>query len=320
MPGAEVKADLWVNEYITPWDIYSHGVEAVLCARRTKYQDMQIVTTGAYGKGLVLDGKWQCCSGDEFIYHEALIHPPCILHRAPRRVLILGGGDGAALREALKWTTVEQAVMVDIDGEVVDACREHLPELHQGSFDDPRAEVIIGDALHYLDNAQSEWDVIISDLTDPVEEGPSFPLFTREYYEKCRRALKPEGFFALQAGPVSPAEVRYHARVHNTVKAVFENTQSICAPTVTYGQPWGFVLASDQSLPARPEPEAVDRLLAETVKGELTMLDGTWLLGLLSTPKLVRRCIAEETRVYTLDDPAKFFGSGMGASASDEKR
>ena len=133
MPGAEVRADVWISEYITPWDIYQHGVNRILASKRTNFQEMQIVETGAYGKALVLDGKWQSCTGDEFLYHEPLVHPAMIAHGNPKRVLILGGGEGATAREVLRWKCVERAVMVDIDGEVVAACREHLPEMHQGA-------------------------------------------------------------------------------------------------------------------------------------------------------------------------------------------
>jgi len=103
MSGAELKADLWVSEYVTPWDIYQHGVVEVLASGRTRFQDMLIVRTGAYGKALVLDGKWQSCTGDEFLYHEALVQPGMIMHGAPRSALILGGGEGATAREILRW-------------------------------------------------------------------------------------------------------------------------------------------------------------------------------------------------------------------------
>ena len=135
MPGAKLDADLWLNEVITPYDIYAHGADSILAYRKTKFQEMYIVESGSYGKGLMLDGKWQSSTVDEFIYHEGIVHPPLILHGDPKKVLILGGAEGASIREVLRWKTIERVVMVDIDGEVVEACREHLPEMHQNSFD-----------------------------------------------------------------------------------------------------------------------------------------------------------------------------------------
>ena len=233
MPGAEVRADLWITEYITPWDIYEHGITRILACKRTKFQEMQIVETGAYGKALVLDGKWQSCTGDEFLYHEPLVHPAMIGHGAPRKVLILGGGEGATAREVLRWKSVEQVVMVDIDGEVVEACREHLPEMHQGACDDPRVEVRIQDALAYLEEARSTFDVIISDLSDPIEDGPSFKLFTRETFERAKGALAAQGVFVVQAGCVSPPELYMHARLVSTLRRVFAHTASLCACTTS---------------------------------------------------------------------------------------
>ena len=136
MSVRDVVTDFWVSEHITPWDIYSHGIIDVLTHKKTAYQEMYIVETGVYGKALVLDGKWQSCTGDEFLYHEPLVHPAMIFHGGPRKVLILGGGEGATAREVLRWKSVEKVVMIDIDGEVVEACKQYLPEMHQNVFDD----------------------------------------------------------------------------------------------------------------------------------------------------------------------------------------
>ncbi|HAG82148.1 MAG TPA: polyamine aminopropyltransferase [Cyanobacteria bacterium UBA12227] len=310
MAGSQVGADLWISEYVTPWDIYVHGITKVLAYKKTAYQDMYIVETGVYGKGLVLDGKWQSCTGDEFIYHEALVHPAMICHTNPRNVLVLGGGEGATVREILRWKTVEQAMMVDIDGEVVEACREHLPEMHQNAFDDSRTNLVIADALEVLDQTDQQWDIVISDLSDPIEEGPSFQLFTKEYFEKVQRVLAPGGYFVIQAGPVAPAELRLHARLVNTLKAVFPNVHSYSAPTPTYGSPWGFAIGSTEAIATQPDPATIDQLLQEKTTGGLRLLDGITLLGLFQTPTYIRQAIAAETQIYTLNEPPKFFGKG----------
>jgi len=314
MAGAEVKADLWVSEYITPYDVYQHGVVRILEAARTSFQEMQIVETGAYGKALVLDGKWQSCTGDEFLYHEPLVQPAMILHGGVRRALVLGGGEGATLREILRWKGVQEAVMVDIDEQVVEACKRHLPEMHQGAFEDPRTRLVIGDALEFLDGTITPYDLIISDLSDPIEEGPSFKLFTKEYFEKVQRVLAPDGLFVVQAGPVSPAEMALHVRLLNTVGSIWPYARSYCSYVPTYGSPWGFGLASNHPLNTRPEPDLVDEQLARETSGGLRFLDGESLLGLLQTPSHIRRAIQAETEIYTLDHPPRFFGTGLGGS------
>ena len=311
MAGSELKADLWVTEYITPWDIYVHGVTTVFAYKKTPFQEMYIVESGAYGKGLVLDGKWQSSTVDEFLYHEALVHPAMIAHQAPKKVLVLGGGEGATIREVLRWKTVEKVKMVDIDGEVVAACQEHLPEMHQGAFDDPRTELVIGDALEVLDNTEEQWDVVISDLSDPIEEGPSFKLFTKEFYEKVDRVLAPNGKFVLQAGPVVPPYIATHGRLVNTLNTVFKHNVSYTTFVPTYGEPWSLTLSSHTPLDTRPEPAATDQLLAEKTTGELGLIDGMTLLGLLQTPTYIRRAIAQYQEIFTLSEPPKFFGKGV---------
>ncbi len=306
-----VGADLWVTEYITPVDVYAHGVSRVLAFRKTAFQEMYVVESESYGKALVLDGKWQSCTGDEFLYHEPLVHPAAVHHGAPRQVLILGGGEGATTREVLRWQTVEKVVMVDIDGEVVEACRQHLSEMHGGSFDDPRFELKVGDALEYLDETAEDWDLVISDLTDPIEEGPSFRLFTKEYFERVRNVLTPDGIFVLQAGSVAPANLPIYARLAHTLQAVYRHVQPYTTYASTYGAPWGFLLASDRPLPTTVDPQAVDRRLQEKVTGPLKMFDGTTMLGLLHPPAHIRRAIAAETEVYTEAHPPKFFGKGI---------
>lgn len=310
MTGSEVKADLWIKEYITPWDVYEHGITKILAHKKTNYQEMYIVETGAYGKALILDGKWQSCTGDEFLYHEALVQPALICHQNPQKVLVLGGGEGATIREVLRWKSVEQVTMVDIDGEVVAACQEHLSEMHQHAFDDPRVKLIIGDAIPVLENTTQQWDIIISDLSDPIESGPSFALFTQEYFQKINRALASGGMFVVQAGPVAPAEITLHARLVNTVASVFPHVVSYASHVPTYASPWGFALASHQAITTQPNPETVNNLLASKTTGELRLIDGITLLGMLQTPAYIRRAIEEQSQIYTLKEPPKFFGKG----------
>ena len=311
MAGSQLQADLWINEYITPWDIYSHGITKVLAYQKTAFQEMYIVESGAYGKALVLDGKWQSCTGDEFIYHEVLVQPGMIAHGNPSSALVLGGGEGATIREILRWKSIERVVMIDIDGEVVEACKKHLPEMHQGAFEDPRTELKIADALKELDTTRETWDIIISDLSDPIEEGPSFALFTKEYFGKLKRVLNPGGKVIIQAGPVSAPEIKYHARLVNTLKAVFKYVAPMSAVTAGYGMPWGFALCSDEPIETSPNPETVNNLLAEKTTGGLRFIDGSSNLGVLQTPVYIKQAIASETTVYTTAQPPQFFGTGV---------
>src|SRR4051794_12198639 len=171
------RPDTWRTFDVLPGERASYEVTRVLAQATTAFQDVEIAETRAFGRALFLDGQPQSAVADEYVYHEALVHPALVSHPDPKRVLIAGGGEGATLREVLRHPGVERAVMVDIDGELVDLCREHLAEMHHGAFDDPRADVVIGDALAYLREHDERFDAVVIDLTDPSEEGPIGELY-----------------------------------------------------------------------------------------------------------------------------------------------
>lgn len=292
----------WIGEAFTADDVWQHRITKSLFECQTPFQQLSIVESGVYGKALVLDGHWQTCTGDEFLYHEPLVHTPMALHGHARRVLIAGGADGGAAREVLKWKSVEQIVMVDIDAVAVDACRTWLPEVHQGSLCDPRVQIEIADAYDFI-KTQRGWDVIIVDLTDPIESGPAYKLFTREFFSLCRDALATGGYFINQAGALSPPLMTPLARTAKTIGSVFSATKVVQTFVPTYGSPWGLILASDAEIPFPQTAGKIDRLLAEQTVGQFKMFDEQTLNSLLQPAKYVRDRIAEETVVYTLDNP-----------------
>jgi spermidine synthase len=298
----------WFTEEVSPFDLYIHGASNVICSLKTPYQKMEIVETPTMGKALILDGKVQSATEDEFLYHESLVHPACLSNGAPKTVLILGGGEGATLREALRWKTIERAVMVDIDRQVVEACRDNLPEMHHGSFSDPRAQLVFSDALEFLESSDVKWDIIISDLTEPLEGGPSFKLFTKECFELARKHLAASGSFVLQAGPVGPQYLKLFARLASTLKTVFQYTLAYSVSVPSYPAPWGFLMGSVTPISPPPNPEETNSLLAEKTIGGFRMLDGQALLGLLHTPLYVRSAINSEKHVFTLQAPPQSFG------------
>ena len=142
----------WFFETTTAFEGHMHAIARTIVEAQTKFQHVEILQTAAYGKTLVLDGRIQSSQGDEFIYHEALVHPGMLTTEGPpRSALVIGGGEGATLREILRYPSITRAVMVDIDGEVVELCKVHLPEMHRGAFDDPRTEVRHEDTRAYLE-------------------------------------------------------------------------------------------------------------------------------------------------------------------------
>lgn len=303
-------------DFCTPSTFFCHQLIKTILVQKTEYQEMQIVDTEDYGKALILDGDWQSSVIDEFIYHESLVQPAMIEHTSPRQVLILGGGEGATLREVLRWKTVERLVMVDIDGDVVSQCRQYLPEMHQGAFDDPRVEVIIDDALKFLETSTSKWDVIISDLSAPVVDGPSSYLFTQEHFQKISSVLNSDGYYVIQAGSVCPVSMKPYARLANTLATVFPHILPYSSFVPSFGQAWGFILASAQPCCATPQPEQVNQLLAEKTTGGLSMIDGASLLGILQLPLYIRRAIETETEIFTMANPPQSLHQGILGTSS----
>jgi len=293
----------WLVEWGSPWSAHMHAIGRVLYEGRSKYQHIMVVEFKELGKALILDGKTQSAIVDEFVYHEALVHPAMILHGAPERVLILGGGEGATAREALRFDTVKEVVMVDIDEEVVRVSKELLPEWHQGAFDDPRLDLKIMDGLEYVESApRAYFDVIIADLADPLEAGPAYKLYTLEYYEKLRTLLRPGGVFVTQA--TSPTQTTYtHAVIYNTIRAVFRHAAYYHVYVKSFDSLWGFVIASDEKDPAVLDAAAVDEYISQHVRGENRFYDGVSHTHMFSVPRYLRREIESVTDVATLDNP-----------------
>ena len=292
-----------VAEWISPGEACVREARRVIAAGRTRFQEYLIAELEGLGKALVLDGKVQSSLLDEHWYHEALVHPVLLAHPCPRRVLVIGGGEGATLREVLRHRCVEEAVMVDIDEELLRVAREHLGEWHQGAFDDPRARLVVGDGRKFLEEAPGEsFDAVILDLVDPMEGGPAARLYTVEFYRLVRRVLRGGGVAVTQAtSPSLTPEV--YATIKNTMAEVFEKVRPYMIYMRSYNGLWGFVAASDSIDPGRLGPEEVDRLIGERITGSLRFYDGNTHLWMFTLPKPVAETLNTVKRVATDDNP-----------------
>jgi len=294
----------WFFETTTAFEGHMHAIARTIVEAQTKFQHVEILETAAYGKTLVLDGRIQSSQGDEFIYHEALVHPGMLATDSPpRRALVIGGGEGATLREILRYPSITRAVMVDIDGEVVELCKTHLPEMHRGAFDDPRSEIRHEDARAYLERTGDRFDFITVDLVEPLEEGPACMLFTQEFYTLVRDRLTPGGTMTMQAGMTKLGELAFFTSIHRTLREVFPVVAAYQSFISCFGTPWGFILASKKVDPGRQDAQAVDRLAAERLTGSLEYWDGVTHQHAFSLPKFIRKAIARQTRVVTDANP-----------------
>lgn len=299
------KSSKWFLDYLSPNEAHMHGITNVVYTKKTEFQQMEILDTESYGRCLALDGKMQSSEMDEFIYHEVLVHPAMLTHPEPKNVFVVGGGEGATLREILRHKTVTHAHMVDIDEEVVMVSKEQLPKYADGAFDDPRTKLSFMDARRYLEETDEKFDVIIIDICEPVEEGPAYLLYTREFYKLVTERLTEEGTIALQAGTTSVGKLINLTAVHNTLSQVFPVVVSMQAAIPSFGLPWGFTLASKKNDPRKFSTELVDKMVAERITGELEYYDGDAHQFCMHLPKYIRKAIAAQQ--YVIEDNSPLF-------------
>jgi spermidine synthase len=187
----------WFQEKLFAHVRQTFEITRVLFRERTEHQDLIIFETPTYGRVLALDDIIQVTEKDEFVYHEMMTHVPILAHGRARRVLIIGGGDGGILREALRHK-VDKVTMVEIDRGVVDMCLKYMPSIPQKAFDDKRTDLVITDGAKYVAETTDKFDIIIVDSTDPM--GPGEVLFTEAFYKNCRRCLNDGGILVNQNG------------------------------------------------------------------------------------------------------------------------
>lgn len=252
----------------------------VYAVEKSPYQEIVFAELDGFGKALVIDNFIQSTESDEAFYHELLVHPAMILHPNPARVLIIGGGEGATLREVLKHNTVKEAVMVDIDPVVVEFSKKYLEHMHQGSFNDPRARVIVMDGLKYVKEASPGYfDVAIMDLTDPYAGDVAKPLYSEEFYRDVKRILESNGVMVTQAGSSYFYTSEYDYVLGN-IKKVFKYIGEYNIWIPSFGLNVNFIIASDTYNPHSITPQEFDEKLS--MRGVKTrFINGEKYLGLL---------------------------------------
>ena len=233
----------WIEETLHADFRFKMKVDRMLFEGRSENQHVAVVENGTFGRTLYLDGVLQTSERDEFIYHEMLTHVPILGHGDVRDVLIIGGGDGGMLEEALKHQTIERATMVEIDPSVVEMCREHLPSISKGAFDDPRTDLVFADGVDFVKTTDRRFDVAIIDSTDPI--GPGKVLFTDDFYRSTKGVLKDGGILVTQNGVpfVQGGELQQSMRA---LKGLFADATAYMATVPGYvGGPMAFGWATD---------------------------------------------------------------------------
>jgi spermidine synthase len=244
------EMDLWYTEKQTKNHGITTKINKTLYHDKSEFQTLDVIETAEFGNMLVLDGMVMTTDRDEFVYHEMITHVAMNTHPNPKRVLVVGGGDGGAIREILRYPSVEQAVLAEIDGKVIEASKQFFPKI-AGGLDDPRVDIQVADGIQHVRDNKGKYDVILVDSTEPV--GPAVGLFQKPFYEEIYEALKEDGIMVAQTE--SPWFNRDLIRqVFRDISSTFPITRLYTASIPTYPSGlWSFTIGSKKY-----DPLAVD--------------------------------------------------------------
>lgn len=230
------------------------------------WQRIEVWDTPQLGCLFTLDGRPMTSAGDEFIYHECMTHPAALAHPAPRAALVLGGGDGGAARQLLRHPGIERIVVAELDPEVVRLTGDYLPDVRGGAFDDPRVELVIGDAAAFVARTAERFDLVVFDLTPP--DSPAAGLYTPAFYDELKRAMTADALISLHLGSPWHHAARIEGLLEN-LRAAFAVVRPLAAYVPLYGSLWLMAIASDRldpatldaaTLRARIEARGIERL------------------------------------------------------------
>jgi spermidine synthase len=226
----------------------------------TKYQTLELVDSNEFGRVLILDGITQAAQRGECYYHEPMVHPAMCTHPSPRKVLVIGAGDGGIIKEVLKYPCVRSVDLAELDEGVISFSRKYLPSIHQGAFDDPRVRIHITDGRKFVEKNPKSFDVVIMDMTDPF--GPAKLLYTKNFFISVQRSfIDKRGVFVMHTeSPV--ARPRTFACIQHTLGSVFSHVRPLYAYIHMYATLWSITVSSAGSNMASVGRAEVDKRLA----------------------------------------------------------
>ncbi|WP_417767448.1 hypothetical protein [Stappia sp.] len=284
----------WTFEGIAAGEAHCHEVVERLFLADDGDQCIEVVRTRSFGRGLLLDGRIQHLEGDEYIYSEAIVHPAALaVGKALKRVLVVGGGPGGAVREALKHLSVEEVVQVEIDQRMADLARRHFAHVAKGFHEDPRFRLVIADIRDYLASAPLPFDLVIHDVSEPLPGSPAEFLFSPDHFAAMAQLVSTRGAFVTWAGAAGPCAGHEASRIHALTAEHFARAEGLVCHAQSYGTSWLFSVGSHRDLDLEGRSASlVDRLLATRLDGALTYYDGITHRHMVSLPKDLRARLA----------------------------
>ncbi len=279
--------------------IISHKIKEHVLDTRSRFQKIDIIDSYEFGRMLLLDDMTQSSEADEFIYHEMMVHPALFSHQSVEQVCIIGGSEGATLREVLKHDP-KRVVMIDIDEELVHICMKYLSSWSQGAFEDPRVELRFLDGRKFLEETEERFDVILIDISDPLQEGPSTLLFTNEFYNIVNARLSPKGCVVIQSESINPGRIEPHARIYNTLCPIFPYVRPYLYTSHSFHEIYSFILASKSHDPMETNVASVWQEKKDDLK--LRCYSEELHRGMFHLPYYLREAYEKYDKVITDQD------------------
>jgi spermidine synthase len=269
----------------------------------SKYQKIEIFENETFGRYLRLDRGIQTCESDEYLYHEPLVHVPMIAHPNPKTVLIVGGGDGGVLKQVLKHNTIKKVDMVELDEEVVNVSKKYLKKIHENSFENKKANIIIDDGIEFMKKTKNKYDIIILDLTDPDTSIVTF-LYTKKFYDLVKSKLNKDGIISIQTEvPYMVSDI--HVRILKTLMKSFKIVRPYYNYIPTYGTIHGFASCSDKYDTKKLEKNEIDKRIKKRNLKKLKMFNGEVYEALHVVPKIVKIKLKDK-KIKEITEKSKF--------------
>jgi spermidine synthase len=294
------------KEEIAKGEFHCHRVVSEVFSYKSEFQNIEVLETESYGRGLFLDGRIQHVQADEYIYSESMVHPAMLfLNGSCRRALCIGGGPGGIVRELVKYKGMEKIIQVDIDSTMIDIAKTYFPHILQKSWDDPRVELVIADAFDFLERINLQFDLIINDLSEPLSGSPAAKFFSFEGIEKIKAHLDADrGIYVTWAGSSGPKSITLASKIIYTLKQVFPHTYCYITHPQAYGTSWLTVIGSIQDLaPVDKSTKEIDIYIDASINGALRFYDGQTHHHMFTLPKDVRTLLVEPQTSISMEHP-----------------
>lgn len=299
-----------VKENVNEFSGFFYKVKKILASKQTEYQKAELVETEAFGKALLLDGRTQVTERWEYRYHEPLVHPVMLIHPCPKKVLLIGGGDGGTLREILRYKSVESVDFAELDPDVVAFSKEFFSSIHDNAFSDTRVTFHYGDGRTFVEHAAETgnggYDVIIMDMTDPV--GPARALYTVEFFSAIKKLFKDvnSSFSMHSESPMAWSEA--FACIGATLSNVFANVSTALCYVPMYGTLWSYRYASDSAVPQISDCDLIEERRKQRLTEPLKLVNKSMWTALFAEDPVIAEAEAHPSRRVITDAEPVFPG------------